>query len=313
MEIELVAAGEVLADFTPIGKGPSGNTAYETNPGGAPANMLAAYSALGGGCAFIGTVGDDFFADFLKDALIRGGIDISGVKTVAGEHTTLAFINLSEDMQPTFRFVRGADALITADDIDKSVIDRARAFHFGGVSLSKEPARSSILNAAKYAKSKGKIITFDANYRPDLWENENEAALIMKEAIKLCDYIKLSEEDACLITGKASPDEAAREIYGDDKKAVFITLGKKGVYFMAGDECGTVEAYDVKALDTTGCGDAFMGAVLFQLLNEPAKMAHETVSYACAVSALCATKRGAMPAMPTRAEVCRFLVGEDVL
>lgn len=93
MEIELVAAGEVLADFTPIGKGPSGNTAYETNPGGAPANMLAAYSALGGGCAFIGTVGDDFFADFLKDALIRGGIDISGVKTMAGEHTTLAFIN----------------------------------------------------------------------------------------------------------------------------------------------------------------------------------------------------------------------------
>ena len=115
------------------------------------------------------------------------------------------------------------------------------------------------------------------------------------------------------MTSTDEPDKAAEMIMAQGKRAVFVTLGADGVYFMTPQERGTVEAYDVRAVDTTGCGDAFMGAVLYQLLNEPAKMMHEVVSYANAVSALCAVKYGAMPAMPSRFEVTDFLMGENAL
>lgn len=315
MKNDVVSMGEVLIDFSPIGKGPVGNPAYEMNPGGAPANMLAAYCRLGGSAKFIGAVGNDFFADFIRKKLMDCGIDISGLITLEKAHTTLAYIWLNEDLQPSYYFMRdkGADALIEKDMVDLSAIQEASVFHFGGVSLSAEKSCEAVMYAAKYAKSKGKLITFDANYRKALWQSEASAVKNIKEAIDLADIVKLSQDEAEMLTGKDTPKDSAKIIFEAGKKAVFVTLGKKGVYFIFGQERGIVDAFDVKVKDTTGCGDAFMGAVLYQLLHEPAKMAHEIVRYANAVSALCATKYGAIPAMPTRNEVNDFLMGENEL
>lgn len=315
MRNDVIGIGEVLIDFSPIGTGRAGNPTYEMNPGGAPANMLAAYCALGGSAAFIGAVGADLFADFLRKKLTECEIDISGLSTIKGAHTTLAYVALDEQRQPSYHFMRenGADGKLTRDMIDLKMIDEAMALHFGGVSLSIETSRDAVLYAAKYAKDAGKTVTFDANYRETLWNSADEARRFINEGIALADIVKLSREEAELVTGCVSPERAAEQIFAAGKRAVFVTLGAQGVYFMTAQERGTVESYDVKAVDTTGCGDAFMGAVLFQLLNEPAKMMHEVVRYANAVSALCATKYGAMPAMPTQQEVTDFLMGDDAL
>lgn len=315
MKNDIVGIGEVLIDFSPIGTGRAGNPAYEMNPGGAPANMLAAYCALGGSAAFIGAVGADFFADFLRRKLKDCGIDISGLATISDAHTTLAYVSLDDNRQPSYHFMRenGADGRLSKDMVDLSLIDDAMALHFGGVSLSKESSREAVLHAARYAKEKGRLVTFDANYRDMLWTSEREAIERIGEGVALADIVKLSREEARLLTSTDEPSEAAEMIMAQGKRAVFVTLGADGVYFMTRQERGTVEAYDVRAVDTTGCGDAFMGAVLYQLLNEPSKMMHEVVSYANAVSALCALKYGAMPAMPSRFEVTDFLMGENAL
>ena len=315
MTNDVAGIGEVLIDFSPIGKGLSGNPAYEMNPGGAIANVLAAYCALGGSAAFIGAVGKDFFAEFLEEKLNSRGIDTSGLIKISDAHTTLAYIFLNSDLQPSYHFMRenGADAKLERAMINLNAIDQARALHFGGFSLSKEPQCDAVMFAAKYAKKKGKLVTFDANYRDSVWKDEETAVKRFKSATDLADIVKLSQDEALMITGKTDAEAAAKEVFSSGKKAVFVTLGKRGVYFKCKDECGLVEAYDVEVKDTTGCGDAFMGAVLYQLLNEPAKMAHEIIKFASAVSALCATKFGAMPAMSSRNEVIDFLMGENDL
>lgn len=307
---DVVAIGELLIDFTPYGVGEMGNPAFEMNPGGAPANCLAALNKLGAKTEFIGKVGNDSFGDFLKTELLKEGIGVSGLSRTSVTNTTLAFVHLTQSGERSFTFLRdpGADTQLMREDIDYSLIDNSRILHFGSLSLTSDPSRETVLNTVLYAKSKGISISYDPNYRPLLWKDEKTALYWMNEGLKYADIVKMSEEELTLITGADDIIEGAKVLKKIGVKEIFITLGSNGAFFYINDQSyGYVPAYQVHAIDTTGCGDAFMGAILYQILYNNDVSAREMVRYGNAVGAICALKKGGMPAMPSKEEVDSIL------
>lgn len=307
---DVVAIGELLVDFTPCGIGEMGNPAFEMNPGGAPANCLAALNKLGAKTEFIGKVGTDSFGNFLETMLAKEGIGTSGLSRTSKTNTTLAFVHLAGNGERSFTFLRdpGADTQLMKEDIDYSLIDKSRILHFGSLSLTNNPSRETVLNAILYAKSKGILVSYDPNYRPLLWKDENTALYWMHEGLKYADIVKMSEEELILITESNDILEGAKVLRKVGAGEIFITLGSRGAfYYMDDQDYGYVPAYKCHAIDTTGCGDAFMGAILYQILYHKDVSARDMVRYGNVVGALCALKKGGMPAMPLKGEVDSIL------
>ncbi len=311
---DIVGLGELLIDFTPM-ENEAGDGVFKMNAGGAPPNCLTAFSVLGGKAALIAKVGDDFFGDFLIEALNAAGVSTLGVAKTHTASTTLAFVALSKGGERRFHFVRqpGADILLEKADIDRSLIDAAHIFHFGTLSFTDLPAREATLYALDYAKKAGKTISFDPNYRAMLWENEASAIEWMRKGLAYADIIKVSEEEMALITGLDKDDfqRGAAALLDMGVKTALITYGARGAYFTTETEQGFVEGFKVTAVDTTGCGDAFMGAMLYLHCKKPEMPMADRVRFANAVGALCATKKGGVPAMPTYEETVALMGTEE--
>ena len=162
---DVIAMGELLIDFTCESTDRQGYPTMAAHPGGAPANFLAALSARGAKTALMGKVGDDAFGRMLLGTLRDAGINTDAMVVDADAFTTLAFVTLDETGDREFSFARkpGADTQIRFEELNLSMIDQTRVFHFGTLSLTQEPARSATRQAVSYAKSKGKLITFDPN------------------------------------------------------------------------------------------------------------------------------------------------------
>ena len=192
--IDVAALGECLIDFTPNGENAQGIALFARNPGGAPANVLAMNARLGGKTAFIGKVGRDGVGDFLRQTLLDSGIDVSGLAVDEKVPTTLAFVQLDANGDRSFTFYRspGADIMLRESEVDTALLDDCAIFHFGSVSMTADPCRTATLSAARYARQKGKLVSFDPNYRPLLWDDTEEAVLRMKEGIRLADILKVS-------------------------------------------------------------------------------------------------------------------------
>lgn len=304
---DVVSVGEYLIDFTPNGRGAMGNPSYEMNPGGAPANCLASCSRLGGKTAMIAGIGNDMFGRFLRKKLEEQGIDDRGLQTKESANTTLVYVSLTENGEREFAFVRnpGADTMITADPISEELTDKTKVFHFGSLSLTDEPARETTIELVKKAKSKGKTISFDPNYREVLWQTKEEAVTQILKGLELADSVKMSEEELELITGipGEEAEKGIRRLLKGGAKRVYITMGSKGAWYGSEEEIGFEKAFPVQAVDTTGCGDAFTGAILYMDTCRPELPMREKVRFANAVGALCALKYGGMTAMPSMEEV----------
>lgn len=327
---DVVALGEILIDFTPAGFSPSGNALFERNPGGAPANVAAAVARLGGSAAFIGKVGNDQFGRFLKRVLEENRIDTRGLRFSGEANTTLAFVHLDERGERSFSFYRnpGADTLLTVEDLDLTLIDEAKIFHFGSLSLTHEPSRSACLAAVEHARRAGKVISYDPNWRPPLWENDDVARSMMSLGLEMADVVKLSEAELELLTGSSDLNWGTRELMDRGIRLVVVTLGAKGCYYRSHAGTGHLPTYKAKVVDTTGAGDAFVGGLLFQLarlggmgtglssLDLQALSASELermLAFANAVGALSTSKRGGIPSMPCLREVEECLARGEVL
>lgn len=308
-----IALGELLIDFTPCGVSDAGNTIFERNPGGAPANVLAAMAKLGARTAFIGKVGSDQFGSFLDECLSRNGIDTSGLKRSDTVNTTLAFVHLSETGDRSFSFYRnpGADMMLEESDIDWKMVADSRIFHFGSISMTDEPARSATFKALKVARESGAIVSYDPNLRPPLWRSLDEAKTRIKEGLNHSDILKISEEELEFITGEKDLVKGTGLLAEKGPGFIMVTLGPKGAFCRLGDTTGKFNTYETKVVDTTGCGDAFLGGVLYRLkdmqLSEIRKLSkssiEEIIDFGNAVGALTATKKGAIPALPSMEQV----------
>lgn len=313
--IDIVSLGEILIDFTPSGVNEQGIALFARNPGGAPANVLAMNSKLGGTSAFLGKVGKDAFGAYLRNTLVSAGIDTTGLVEDHDIPTTLAFVHLDESGDRSFSFYRkpGADMRLTADEINKEIIDQCRIFHYGSVSLTDEPCRNAAFEAAAYAKKQGKLISFDPNYRSSLWISEDAARQQIKKAIATADILKVSEEEMFLITGETHLDIGSKMLMDMGPALVLISLGAKGAYYRNEVCRGILPTYDVDTIDTTGAGDAFVGAMLWQMKDIPLEDIRcmdpsEEVDFANAAGSLTTTRNGAIPALPTLEEIqsCRW-------
>lgn len=320
---DVTAVGELLIDFTPAGLSGQNHALYEQNPGGAPANVLVCLTKLGRLTAFVGKVGNDQFGCFLKQTLDQAGINTRGLILTDVCHTTLAFVHLNSQGDRSFSFYRnpGADLLLEAGEIDPSLIKASRIFHYGSVSLSDEPSRSATLAAARQAREAGCLISFDPNLRLMLWSSDALAKSVVLAAIPGTDVLKLSDDELLFLTGESDPSRGASLLIEKYQlKLVLITMGPRGAFASNGQAQAASPAYDVQTVDTTGAGDAFAGAFLDQILQHDLMLDQldqidlsRMLSFANAAGSLATTRKGAIPAMPTREAIMDCLEHVPVL
>ena len=314
---DIVAMGELLIDFTPGGTNSKGMKIFTQNPGGAPANVLAMNARLGGKAAFIGKVGQDTFGTFLRDVLIGEGIDTSGLVLDPTAPTTLAFVHLDEKGDRSFSFYRspGADQMLTPEEVALHLIDDCGVFHFGSVSLTHDPSRSAVFHAAEYAKKQCRLVSFDPNIRPMLWEDVEDTRIQTEHAMQYADILKVSEEEMAFLTGTQDLDAGSKCLLDKGMALVLVSLGEQGAYYRNHRSFGCVSSYPVNAVDTTGAGDAFIGAFLWRAKGmtreelafmNPAQL-KQMVKFANAAGALTATGSGAIPAMPNLEQLQSFM------
>jgi fructokinase len=314
---DVAAMGELLIDFTPAGVSKAGQQLFEQNPGGAPANVLTAITKLGKAGAFIGMVGDDQFGIFLREVLQKNKIDTTGLKTSKEVPTTLAFVHLGSDGDRSFSFYRnpGADMMIGEKDLSSVIIKNCRIFHFGSISLTEGPSRNATYAAVKIAKAAGSLISYDPNYRPLLWPSEREAVEVMKTGLEGVDIVKVSEEELKLLTGTNDLEKGSAKLYEIGISVIMVTLGPEGSFYRYSGGTGGITGFNVKTVDTTGAGDAFMGGSLYWFskmnLEEIRKLSQsdfeKIIRFSNAMGALTTTRRGAIPAIPGFNEVNDYL------
>jgi len=313
--IKVCAIGEILIDFTPIGKSKNGNNIYEQNPGGGPANVSVATSMLDVPTTFIGKAGNDSFGIDLKQALIDKKVDVQGFVYSKDTNTTLAFVHLDENNDRSFSFYRkpGADITITDEEVNYTLIDECELVHFSSVSLSDEPSRSTTINAIKYANEAGKLISYDPNLRELLWENLEIAKRVITSMLQYTDILKVSEEELLFLTGETDINKGCKILKEQGIKLIFVTLGEKGATYLYKDITNHHDGYKVNVVDTTGCGDAFMGAIIYKVLSRENKLndiskteLDDMNEFANMVGSLAATKQGGIPAMPSLKQVNEF-------
>lgn len=308
----ITALGEILIDYTPLPKSSTGMSVFEQNPGGAPANVLACAAKLGCTTAFLGKVGKDTQGDFLRSVVETAGIESKGLISDKNYFTTLAFVSLSDEGERTFAFARkpGADTMLTTEELDLSILESTEIFHFGTLSLTHSPSREATIHAIEHSKKNGAIISFDPNYRAPLWENMEAAQEQIQSVLHYTDILKISDEECFMTTGEEDPRKAM-DILLKQVPVVSITLGAKGALF--GNQEGVLEVAGFKpceVVDTTGAGDSFWGAVLTKLTNlqkKPQELSLDELKeiglFANATASYCVGRRGAIPSMPSMAEV----------
>jgi fructokinase len=307
----VVCMGELLIDFVALETGVSVGEAsgFQKAPGGAPANVAVAVKRLGLDSAFIGMVGNDPFGEYLAQVLKDNGVDTTGLKFSDEARTALAFVSLRADGERSFVFYRhpSADMLMTPDDVEYSLINRAKAFHFGSISLIGEPSRSATLAAAAYALERGALVSYDPNLRRALWSSDEAAREGMMLGFDYASIVKISEDELEFLTGG---DVYA--LWKQYTRLIVVTMGKDGARAYSRD--GTfmlAEGQGVKSIDTTGAGDSFTAALLYKLLTsdnldillDDATKLGDILHFANTVGALTTTKRGAIPALPSMEQV----------
>lgn len=307
---DIVAIGEVLIDLTQKGVDALGVGQYAANPGGAPANLAVAAARLGASTAFVGKVGRDAFGNYLRAVLEENQVDTEGLLADEKEHTTLAVVSVDETGERSFSFYRepSADVNLKAEEIPAALLKDTRILHFGSVSLTAEPARSATLYAAKTARENGCLVSYDPNYRGSLWSSQEAAIREMKNALPLCDILKISDEELPLLTGTTDPVEGSRQLAELGIRLIFVTLGANGAFFRLGEETGSVPGIKVKVGDTNGAGDTFFGAALSQLVKEDLNTLTlprltEIAAFANKAASITTSRHGAIPAMPKLSEV----------
>jgi len=314
---DVVAIGELLIDFAPVCTDEAGYPTVAAKPGGAPSNFLAALAKYGAKTAMIGKVGADAFGRMLVQTLKDIGVETSGIIEDPSVFTTLAFVTLDETGDRSFSFARkpGADTCLRYDEIDLSLIDNTRVFHFGTLSLTNEPSKEATQKAVEYAKNAGKLITFDPNLRTPLWDDLEEAKAQMLWGFEQADIVKISDEEVEFLWG-CNEKEGAEElldVFGI--KLAMITSGSKGALLQNRNGFAFSSCPPVKPIDTTGGGDIFGGSALSRILK-PGKAPDELeqedladiVSFAITAASLSTEKQGGIPSIPDEAEIYAMML-----
>ncbi len=305
----IICIGELLIDFfcKDVNIDLIDGQIFEKQAGGAPANVCATIASLGGDAMFCGKVGTDPFGYFLKKTLDTVNVDTSMLLFDKKQPTTLAFVSLQGNGERDFVFNRGADAYLYEKEIDKTTFNKASIIHFGSATaLLDDPFRSTYLSMMKLAKTDKKFISFDPNYRKDLWKDRTPQFIeFTKEVVALADFVKVSEEEIKIITKKHDVTAGIDTLHQCGATIIAVTLGKAGTLISNGNNKELIPSIEVNAIDSTGAGDAFVGATLFQIakMKNPWEIVHsfqdlkDIILFSNKVGAFTCTQIGAISAV----------------
>ncbi|WP_010677298.1 aminoimidazole riboside kinase [Bacillus timonensis] len=313
MKQGVICLGEALIDFIPLDQD---NMQFLKSPGGAPANVAVGTARLGTKSSFVGKVGDDVLGNFLKQTLESYNVQTGAMYLSKEERTGLVFVTLGEDGEREFSFYieKSADRFLTTEEIPASLFEEHNVFHFGSISLIEDPAESATKKALQLAKEKGLVVSYDPNLRPMLWKDLSTAKQKITSMLSEADVVKLSEVELEFITGETDIERGVEKLAQYNIPLLFITLGKDGVHTFYKGESIFVEARNVKSVDTTGAGDAFVSGLLYQFSGRDKKITDYTLdeikeiaTFASVSGALAVSQKGAMTALPTIEQVQAFL------
>ena len=304
---DVTALGELLIDFSIVSADPEGYPTLKANPGGAPGNFLAALSRYGAKTALLAKVGDDVFGRLLVKTLKKEGVETLGVVRDPSVFTTLAFVTLSEEGERSFSFARkpGADVCLRKEELNLSLIDQAKMFHFGSLSLTGEPARTATREAVAYAKRRGKLISFDPNLRIPLWNDPDAAREQILWGLGQADVVKISGEEADFLWRCGEAEAAEKLMKESGAQLVMVTLGPRGCYLAGRNGAVSAACPPVSPVDTTGAGDIFGGSAVSRLLR--AGKAPGDLSRAELEASLSTRKSGGINSIPDEDEVLKVI------
>lgn len=309
--MDLFSIGEMVIDFIP-GSEPA---SYIRKAGGAPANVAIAMAKNGLEAGMCCSVGEDAFGSFLMETLRENHVRVLKPQPCAEAITTMAFVTLDADGDRSFTFARkpGADMMLTEADVKEADVAEAVIVHAGSCSLSASPEAEATVRALRLGREKGKLVSFDVNYRNVMW-NDDQAACAAKvfEILPYVDILKISEEEVEMMGGEAHLFQLMEQ-YG--LTLVVETLGSRGARcFFQGE---TIEAPGRKAVcvDATGAGDAFWGGFLSSLRLQGVSQANQltreilerAMTYGNVGGWICVQSKGAIESLPTRAQIEQYL------
>lgn len=303
---KLISIGEALIDQVKQGVKVLGKFA-----GGAPTNVAAAVAKLGGQAVLLTKIGDDEEGKLIIQTLQTIGVDTRYIKTTDAHDTTVAKVQVDKKGQRTFTFDRrnAADLFFSRDEIDPSIFDTGDILHFGSVNLVPSLMRKAHEYALELARKNQLIISFDPNLRFNLWPNQEALREAVKEFLFGVDILKLTEEELNFIFPNMTIEAAIEKVFASKVKWLILSKGEEGVVLHHPTQNPvSIKGVKVKVVDTTGAGDALLGALLFKLLSgnmskdklpsSHAKM-KEALTFANQVAAFVCTKPGAIDALPS--------------
>jgi len=315
MKNGILCFGEALIDFhAQAPADPRDAPVFMPHPGGAPANVAVAVARLGGRAGFVGMLGADMFGDMLLAHLDDADVDTRAVRRTDAANTALAFVALDAEGERSFSFYRppAADLLFRADDFDTAALAATAIFHAGSCSLTEAPIAETTWAGMRRARDGGALVSFDMNLRPALWARDEDPAPRLWSALELAHLVKLSaEEMAFLAIDAGSVMSARKRLWQGGTQLLLVTNGAAPLTWFTPTASGTLPVYAVRAVDSTGAGDAFVGGLLYGLVHAgitpdtlDALMADagrrdSWLRFAAACGALAVTRTGSFAAMPT--------------
>jgi fructokinase len=306
---DAAAFGELVIDLIPTQACDNGRL-FAASPGGAPGNVAAGLARLGISCAMVSKVGPGTFGDLLIETLAAAGVGTDGVVRAATEPTALAVVSLAQGGERDFILYRQgcADANLSEDELPMDMLRGCRLLHVGSLSLATPVSAAAQRRAIACVREQGGLISADVNLRPALWHDPDAMRATGIEAAKSADILKVSTEEVTLLTGIEGIKAGAEALWHPSLRLLAVTRGAEGAILFTREHCVEIPGVPVTAVDTVGCGDAFMAALLAGLLERrvdspTARDLDEIGRFACAAGAAIAGVSGAMAVMPRRAEI----------
>jgi fructokinase len=267
--MKILCVGEALIDMICTDKGMSLSEGdhFLKKAGGAPTNVAAAIAALGGDAELAAKVGADPFGNHLIEVMQNFNVSTRWVLQDPNYFTTFAFVSLMENGERDFYFNRGADGQLNREEVDRINLDEFAIIHFGSATgFLPGPLQAAYQLLLQKALSKKIFISFDPNYRHLLFRHNTQTFIDQSwNFLTHCHFFKLSDEEAMLLTGRSTITDAAADLQEKTNSIFAITLGKEGTLLGIDQSTLLIPSIPVQPVDTTGAGDAFVGAVLYQL------------------------------------------------
>jgi fructokinase len=320
---QIACVGELIVDYISTQNGVTLEQArsFARFAGGACANVAVGAARLGVPSAFYGKVGKDSLGRFLASALRRNRVDTRGLVFDPAFKTRLAFVSKTKSGERDFEFWERwpADERLRAKDVNMTRITAATIVHLSSFLLLRQPSRSTVFDVARAARKRGCEVSFDPNIRFSLWRSRAEARRILMQMARLCSILRLNEDEAKFLSGKSKVHASAEWLLERGPKLVAVTRGTHGAFLTTSAGMAMSPGLKVKAIDTTGCGDAFLAALLAQIVRASSRNKGRRVeqlslkelgdicAFANAAGALTATREGGIPALPHLKAVQQFI------